>query len=275
MALYLVSTYIVIVYLIKHAWARTAMYAEDAIETDTYYCSTPKEGYSTCAMMTVMLNPKKCVYCHEAFDCSYLGNFGDASEINCTADLSNPTETRRIPYQMMNQCCSNWCWAAVIATFVEYINQTPLPDAWTAQCALANDLFDRSDCCDKTNMCNDNCNKAFDRANKQYSFINRYLSDGYKANEYVGSIVYDKMLANFNKSLPIAIKIVQPCCPTDHLVAMVGYSESWSHVSTFNSRKRMAKVMDPYQLQTTFAERVFNSMFLTRWEETIYVVEQS
>jgi hypothetical protein len=48
-----------------------------------------------------------------------------------------------LPYNLQLQCETNWCWAAVAASVINYYDPQT---AWT-QCTIANGQLERQDCC--------------------------------------------------------------------------------------------------------------------------------
>eukprot|EP01084_Bolivina_argentea_P041249 76111_1 len=222
--------------------ARTAMYF---VPNNNDECHTQQFGYVYCASVAgdgIHFEESGCVYCYKGFTCDYYGDRSSATNVDCYLDLSHSTTSRPIPYQFMPQQCSDWCWAAFMATFYRYFNQEAHADPWEAQCTLVNEHFNRVDCCNRTTACKEECNQgAF--SDEYVEVLNNHLNDPYRANIDGNHMVYGGILKNFQKNFALGVgmdlstDINQQC----HVAAFVGYLEMWNG-GLFNTRDRVMKL---------------------------------
>jgi len=108
---------------------------------------------------------------------------------------------------MQHQEYNNWCWAAVTVSVANFYSKK---DTWK-QCNLANQSFNRTDCCNGSG-----CNKdhTFDAALR--------LTRNYR--DQVPPLPFEDIMKEINTGRPIVIRLMPRVGEIGHAVVITGYN---------------------------------------------------
>jgi hypothetical protein len=122
-------------------------------------------------------------------------------------------EAASIDFTVQQQCHSNWCWAAVAASVVEYYD----PASGTAQCEVANRDLRREDCC--AAECGDG-NVDFNVTNVLASPLNRFHC--FERLKRMRRAAPDEVLTEMTAGRPLCVRSVWAGGGA-HFLVVVGY----------------------------------------------------